>query len=181
VDESRDLLVAQLKAGSRAAADKLVDMYYQQIYLFMRRLGHSRQVSEDLTQESFLQAWCRINQLRNGLMLNGWLYSIATNISRLYWRRHKSRERTGLEDADVSDGNDSAENIGRDEQLGRLKTALENLPIKLKETVILHYMQHLAISEAAAAAGAREGTFKSRLSRALKILRRQVICEGGEP
>lgn len=181
MDESPDLLVEQLKAGNRAAAEQLVDIYYQQIYLFMRRLGHSRQVSEDLTQESFLQAWCYINQLKTGRILNSWLYSIAANISRLYWRRHKNCEKTGLEYADVPDDNDAADIISRNEQLGRLKNALENLPIKLKETVVLHYMQHLAISEAAAAAGIREGTFKSRLGRALEILRRQVICEGGKP
>jgi RNA polymerase sigma-70 factor (ECF subfamily) len=181
VDESRDLLVARLKAGDRAAAAELVDIYYQQIYLFMRRLGHNRQTSEDLTQESFLQAWYCINQLKTGRILNGWLYSIATNISRVYWRRHKSCEETEIEGIDVPDGNEAADYVSRNEQLGQLKTALEKLPIKLKETVVLHYMQHLAISEAAAAAGIREGTFKSRLGRALEILRRQVICEGGKP
>jgi DNA-directed RNA polymerase specialized sigma24 family protein len=35
-------------------------------------------------------------------------------------------------------------------------------------------MQHLTIAEAAEAAGIREGTFKSRLGRALKILRKQL-------
>jgi len=175
VDESRDLLVAQLKAGDRTAAAELVEMYYQQIYRYMRRLGHSRQISEDLTQESFFQAWCCINQLRNGRMLSSWLYSIATNISRLYQRRHKDYETTELKSEDVPDINDASDNVSLDEQLERLKMSLENLPIKLKETVVLHYMQQLVISDAAAAAGVREGTFKRRLNRALEILRGQVM------
>jgi RNA polymerase sigma factor (sigma-70 family) len=48
------------------------------------------------------------------------------------------------------------------------------LPRKLREAIVLHYMQHLTISEAAEAAGIREGTFKSRLNRALRALRKQV-------
>lgn len=175
MDESRDLLAAQLKAGDRTAAEELVEMYYQQIYRYMRRLGHGRQTSEDLTQESFLQAWCRINQLRNGWMLGAWLYGIATNISRLYLRRHKDDEKTGLKSDDVPDSNIGSDNVSRDEQLELLKRTLEKLPMKLKETVVLHYMQQLAISDAAEAAGVREGTFKRRLNRALKALRGQVI------
>ncbi|MHC4499601.1 MAG: hypothetical protein ACYS21_10865, partial [Planctomycetota bacterium] len=53
--EQRESLAAQLRAGDRAAAAEFVDMYNERIYLYMRRLGHNRQVSEDLTQESFLQ------------------------------------------------------------------------------------------------------------------------------
>jgi RNA polymerase sigma-70 factor (ECF subfamily) len=52
----------------------------------MRRLGHGRQLSEDLTQETFLRAWRHIGQLRNGKALEAWLYRIAGNVSKLYWR-----------------------------------------------------------------------------------------------
>jgi len=66
------------------------------------------------------------------------------------------------------------------EQLGQLKNAVVRLPGKLKQAVVLHYMQHLTIAQAAEAAGVRQGTFKSRLSRALKALRKQVISEKAE-
>jgi RNA polymerase sigma-70 factor (ECF subfamily) len=176
--ELRDSLAGRLRAGDHAAAGEFVDMYNEQIFLFMRRLGHDRQVSEDLTQESFLQAWQHISQLRNGKALNGWLYRIASNVSKLYWRKHKGREMASIEGADI-DVPESSE-AGRDivehyEQLGRLKNAVACLPGKLRQTVVLHYMQHLTIAEAAEAAGVREGTFKSRLNRALETLRKQVL------
>ncbi len=173
--EKPDSLAARLRAGDRAAAAELVDIYYEQIYLFMRRLGHNCQASEDLTQESFLQAWHHIGQLRDGEALNSWLYRIAGNISKHYWRKHKGREVTGIEGFDVPDSSeDEYDKIRHYEQLGRLKNAVARLPIKLRQAVILHYMQHLTIAEAAQAAGVREGTFKSRLSRALKALREQI-------
>ena len=178
LEELRDSLAGRLRDGDHAAADEFVDMYNEQIFLFMRRLGHGHQVSEDLTQESFLQAWQHISQLRNGKALNGWLYRIASNVSKLYWRKHKGREMASIEGVgiDVPENSEAGcDIVGHYEQLGRLKNAVAYLPGKLRQTVVLHYMQHLTIAEAAEAAGVREGTFKSRLNRALKTLRKQVM------
>jgi RNA polymerase sigma-70 factor (ECF subfamily) len=179
--QRRDSLAARLRTGNRAAAAELVDIYYQRIYLFMRRLGHSGQVSEDLTQQSFLQAWQHIGQLRDGKALNGWLYRIAGNVSKLYWRKHKAGKSVSIEGIDVPESSEAESGkIGDYEQFGRLKNAVVRLPGKLRQAVVLHYMQHLTIAEAAEAAGVRQGTFKSRLSRALKALRKQVISEKAE-
>jgi len=171
-----DLLVARLRDGDQAAAAELVDVYYEQIFRFMRRLGHSCQVSEDLTQESFLQAWQHISQLREGKTLNSWLYRIAGNVSRLYWRRHKGKETVGFDRIDIQDkGEDGSDKTESYEELERLNNAVGRLPIRLKQAIVLHYMQHLTIAQAAEAAGVRQGTFKSRLNRALKVLREQVM------
>jgi RNA polymerase sigma-70 factor (ECF subfamily) len=174
VGQRRDSLAVGLRAGNRAAASELVDLYYEQIYIYMRRLGHSCQVSEDLTQESFLQAWQHIGQLRSSQALNNWIYHIASNVSRTYWRRHKGKAAASIEGFELPGGNEGQDKAGDFEELEQLKTAVASLPRKLREAVVLHYMQHLTISEAAEAAGVREGTLKSRLSRALRALRRQM-------
>ncbi len=177
--QRRDLLAARLRAGDRQAAAELVDLYYQQIYLFMRRLGHSRQVSEDLTQESFLRVWGHLWQLREGRALNSWLYRIAGNVSNLYWRRHRGSEPASLNEINVAaDGEPEADKAGRYEQLDLLKDAVARLPMKLRQAVVLHYMQRLTIVEAAEAAGVRESAFKSRLNRALKVLRKRFTEKG---
>jgi len=174
-EQRQDSLARRLRAGDRTAASELVDIYYKQIYLFMRRLGHDRQVSEDLTQESFLNAWHHIGQLRDGKSLNGWLYRIAGNVSKLYWRKHKGRKTADLEGFDVPDStNAQYDKVERNEQLEQLKNAVTRLPVKLRQTIVLHYIQQLTIAESADAAGVREGTFKSRLNRALNALRKQV-------
>jgi RNA polymerase sigma-70 factor (ECF subfamily) len=174
-EQRRDSLARRLRTGDRTAAAELVDIYYKQIYLFMRRLGHDHQVSEDLTQESFLNAWHHIGQLRDGKALNGWLYRIAGNVSRLYWRKHKGKKQAGLEGFDVPDSTNARyDKVERNEQLEQLKNAVTRLPVKLRQTIVLHYIQQLTIAESADAAGVREGTFKSRLNRALNALRKQV-------
>ena len=173
--QRRDSLAARLKSGDRTAAAELVETYYEQIYLYMRRLGHDRQISEDLTQDSFLSAWRHIGQLRDGKALNSWLYRIAGNVSRLYWRKHRHKEIAGVEDIDMLRGhNREPDMVERYEQIEQLESAVLRLPLKLKQAIVLHYMQQLTISEAADAAGVRPGTFKSRLNRALRALRKQI-------
>lgn len=173
METNQDSLVARLRAGEHAAAGELVERYYEQIYLYFRRLGHGRQTSEDLTQDCFFQAWQHVAQLRSEKALNSWLYHIASNVSRLYWRRHKG-ERTGCEDFVVQAADKSGDDTEGFEELERVKEGVGKLPRKLREAVVLHYMQYLTISDAAEAAGVAEGTFKSRLARALKALRKHM-------
>lgn len=168
-------LSARLRTGDRTAAAELVDAYYEQIYLFMRRLGHDRHASEDLTQEVFFSAWHHIGQLKDDKALNSWLYRIAANVSRLYWRRHKHIEVVGIDQIDLPAGNEAGpEEAGHQEQLEQVRDAVAKLPDKLRETIVLHYLQQLTIAEAAEIAGIRAGTFKSRLNRALRVLQKSV-------
>jgi RNA polymerase sigma-70 factor (ECF subfamily) len=60
------------------------------------------------------------------------------------------------------------------EQLCRLKDAVVKLPVKLRQAVVLHYLQQLTIAESAEVMGIREGTFKSRLNRALMLLKKTL-------
>jgi len=170
-------LVSRLLDGDKRAAQELVDQFYQSIYLYMRRLGHNRQTSEDLTQESFLRAWKHIGQLRNTRALSSWLYHIAGNVSNQYWRQHRGKDDVSIDEIAPPDdvtSSESSRTTENEEQIYRLKSAIEKLPVKLKQAVVLHYMQHLTIAQTAETMGLREGTLKSRINRALKILKNKL-------
>ena len=170
-------LAGRLRHGERMAAEELVDRHYERVYLFMRAMGHDRQISEDLTQETFLRAWYHIGQLRDGKALNGWLFRIAGNVSRWHWRKHKSREAGDPTGMEPSSGVDGSLRAGEREQFDHLRAAVRRLPWKLRQAIVLHYMDQLTISEAADAAGIRQGTRKSRLNRGLRALRKEIRNE----
>ena len=168
-------LALQLKLGYRHAAEELVDHYYQKIYLYMRQLGHDAHESEDLTQEAFIRAWCCIHQIRDSRTLHGWLFRIAGNISRDRWRKKKRRDliqknKINIHVIDQEESNDQ-ENLLLREELDKVQEGLNHLTWKLKQAIVLHYLQGFKITEAAEAAGIKEGTLKSRLNRALEQLR----------
>jgi RNA polymerase sigma-70 factor, ECF subfamily len=179
LEQEKDLLTVRLAAGERAAAEEFVDRYYEKIYLFMRRMGHGRQTSEDLTQECFLQAWKHIGQLKYSRAMSSWLYTIAGNISSAYWRRNrKSSSIDGdFEAIDLEQG--SGEDAEHKEQLSRLRDSVMKLPVQFRQAIVLHYLQQLTIIESAEVMGVREGTFKSRLNRALKLLKERLPNEYG--
>ncbi len=171
-------LVRRLRHGDHAAAEELVEKCYERIYLFMRAMGHDRQTSEDLTQDTFLKAWNHIGQLRDGKALNGWLFRIAGNMSRLYWRKHKYERSARQEPWDRPESViDGSEKAGEAEQFARLREAIARLPWKLRQAVVLHYMGQLTIAQAAEAAQVRQGTLKSRLNRGLEALRKEFVDE----
>jgi len=171
-------LVEQLKEGRRKAAEQFVDRYHKQIFYYMRRLGHDYQTSEDLTQEVFISAWEHIDQLRRAGSLKGWLYRIASNVSGKHYRRLKNIEISGDEVFEAMADDDSMSSRPEyRERLELVKNAVDELSLKLKETIVLHYMQDLTISETAEALGIREGTLKNRLNRALRKLEKQLNSE----
>ncbi|MEN6335392.1 MAG: RNA polymerase sigma factor [Phycisphaerales bacterium] len=178
-EEDGAVLAGRLRKGEQAAAGEFVDHYYERIYLFMRAIGHDRQISEDLTQETFLRAWHHIGQLRDDKALNGWLFRIAGNVSRLHRRRFKGKDTVSIDGVEpaAAAGVDGSLRVGQQEQLDQLQQAVARLPWKLRQAVILHYMEQLSIAEAADAAGIREGTLKSRLNRGLEALRKEVADE----
>jgi RNA polymerase sigma factor (sigma-70 family) len=164
-------LARRLRHGERAAADEFVDAYYARVYVLMRAMGYDRHTSEDLTQETFMRTWAHIGQLRDGKALTGWVFRIAGNVARLHWRKQRHVEPAML---DTSDGPlDSSEQAGDREEYAHLREAISHLPWKLRQAIVLHYMDRLTITEAAEAAGIRQGTLKSRLNRALETLRKQ--------
>jgi RNA polymerase sigma-70 factor, ECF subfamily len=172
---SDESLTGRLRRGDQTAAEALVDRYYERIYLFMRAVGHDRQISEDLTQETFMRAWNHIGQLRDGKALNGWLFRIAANVSRLYWRRRKGAGLAALEDIDVPlGGPNGLDGASGREECVRVRAAVTRLPRKLQQAIVLHYIEQLTISEAADVAGVRQGTLKSRLNRGLTALRKEI-------
>ena len=174
MEQESDLRTNRLLAGERAAAEELVDKYYKQIYLYFRRMGHSRQTSEDLTQECFIRVWQHTGQLKYARATCSWIYNIAGNISRSYWRRNRRHASVdnGLELIDPKQQGPTA--MEQEEELLRLKKNVVMLPFKLREVVVLHYLQQLSIMESAEAIGVREGTFKSRLHKALRLLKKRM-------
>ncbi len=167
-------LAHRLRHGDRKAAETLVEVYYERIYLYMRATGHDAPTSEDLTQETFMQVWRHIGQLRDGHALTAWLFRIAGNVSRQYWRKHRHGTVSVETIQTPEDKTDGLMQAGDREYYARLREAVARLPWKLREVIVLHYMEQLTIAEAAEAAQTREGTIKSRLNRALEALRQEI-------
>jgi uncharacterized protein len=159
-------LVAAALAGERTAFEELLG----------RHAGHVRQLAgrmlrpedaEDVVQEALLQAFLGLERLRNPERFGSWLYGITLNLARMRLRR---RDPLPL-DADAV-----AEPAPNGEALEAVRGALDVLPPREREAVVLHYVEGLNTQEVAALLGARPGTVRVRLHRARRRLRRDLAA-----
>src|SRR5690349_2462366 len=71
------LLLERIRAGDLDAGHRFVRDYYPGVYRYLLYLTGSPEAAEDLTQETFLQAWRRLESFEGRAALRTWLHRIA--------------------------------------------------------------------------------------------------------
>jgi RNA polymerase sigma-70 factor, ECF subfamily len=172
-------LVRSVCHGDTAAAVELVDKFYKRIFAFLRRLSASDADAADLTQRTFGRVWQALSGFEGRASLSSWIHSIAY---RQYLDWHRTRGRNEARPDEWWNAHRAAE-PGPDELLcrrdlaGVLFSRVETLDSELRETVHLHYYQHLTLQETADAMGIASSTVKYRLRQALDRLRKAFETE----
>jgi len=73
------ILINRLKEGDHNAFMEVYDLYYDKLNIFINRYVHSKNVSEDLTQDVFVKLWEKRNFLDKVVNFNSYIYRIAKN------------------------------------------------------------------------------------------------------
>lgn len=154
----------------------LLEEFVPRVYLFALRLTRSRDEAEDLTQETFLQAWRHRARLRDPRAARAWLFSIAVNL----WRSRLRRKGRSEQAAELPDepgprpANLPEEDLVAQEDVRRVREAIDALPARQREVVYLHACEALPLREIAGVLGISLEAVRSSLSLARKRLRRQL-------
>jgi RNA polymerase sigma-70 factor (ECF subfamily) len=132
-----------------------------------------RSIAEDITQEVFLRCFKYISKLRVPETFQKWLYRIIVTVS---WQMNAKENTISLEAIDDPE-NETLEDDSRPDEIAETKetdaivyAAIRELSLPLRTALILFYYNGLSIKEIAAVSGCLEGTVKSRLHNAKKIL-----------
>jgi len=166
-EETDAQLVARTRRGDLSAFGTIVDRHRATLVaLAAGRLG-SLTDAEDVAQEAFVQAFFRLHQLRKPEALLAWLRRLTDRLAliSLRHRREEPWEPEQVEQARASRAQAtdlSWATAGR----GEAKKMLQELPVSMRQTVALTYLAGFTCPETASLLGIREGTVKSRLSRA---------------
>lgn len=163
-------LVEEIINGSQAAMEVLTRKYYKQIYAFVYRKVGDKETAYDLTQEIFMKVIQRIQSYANKGSFKSWLFSIAVNHCRDYWRsadyRHSSKQ-TELPESIPSNQKSVPYIFERKETREQVKEAINSLPEYQKEAVILRYFHQMQIKEIAKVTNTNDSTVKSRVKQGL--------------
>ena len=92
-------VVENLRAKDPVAFRSLVERLQQPLTGYLHRLVGEREVALDLAQDTFLQVYKEIERTSQDLLLDPWIYRIATNYGLRYLNRKRLRQFIGLESA----------------------------------------------------------------------------------
>jgi RNA polymerase sigma-70 factor (ECF subfamily) len=164
------MLVERVRKGDREAFGLLVDRYSEQAFAVVYGFLQHVEDTEDLVQDAFVRALERIDKLGRGSAFGPWFYRLLVNAA-LNRRKYLARRRTEDVPASASGPDSPVVDSERAELRGRLAVALGSLPDELETVVILHDLEGFTHPEIAKVLGIPEGTCRSHLSRARRMLR----------
>src|SRR5205809_5915559 len=79
-------LVENARGGDKAAAGQLIELFYERIYHFLRRLAPNEADAADLTQKTFGRVWQALPSFAGRSSVGSWMHGIAYHVY-LDWRR----------------------------------------------------------------------------------------------
>ena len=175
--------IIRCQNGDRDAFRHLVEQYKDVLFGTAVLMTGNRAIAEEQVQEALLSAWRGIRGFRRGNPVKPWLLRILVNVV-LSQQRKRAVETVrfngnGPEEHDYS-SDDPAETLDALENRLALRRAIAGLSPDHRQVVALRYFAGLTVPEVARTLGVREGTVKSRLHRALAILRHQLEESGLE-
>ena len=173
-----DELIRLAATGERDAQRQLYELFGERVYrIVWRMVGESN--ADDVMQDTFLRLFERIHTFRFESAFTTWLHRFAVNEALQHLRRSSrpNRKTKSLDKIDVA---------GRDPGVGNdhaelLETALSQIDPELRLIFEMKERDLLPYSEISQVMAIPEGTVASRMNRARRVLRDQLIELGWEP
>lgn len=182
--EDREI-VREVLNGKKELFALLVHRYEDKIFNYIYYLVKQKEEAEDLAQTTFVKAFFALRQYNHAYEFSTWIYTIARNVCLDYFRKRKKEDVdlslnvTVSEDGDTEMGElieedhspDPLRTILNEELRGKIEKAIERLPVKLREIVVLRHLEECSYEEIAQIMDLPVGTVKSYLHRARKKLK----------
>jgi RNA polymerase sigma factor (sigma-70 family) len=143
--------------------------------------------AEDAAQEALMRAWQARSSLRDAAAFRPWLVRITVNVCRDWQRGRFGTGRRLVEPFDISDAADLTAALGSDPGASDhtaaldLRAAIARLDPEYQVVVALRYYVGMDASEVGSALGVPSATVRTRLRRALSLLREHLSASGDLP
>lgn len=176
-----DMLVALYLEGNNSAFDILLNRHQDRLFNYIFFLVHSREVAEDIFQETFVKAITTLQQGRyqNDGKFAAWITRIAHNLVIDQFRVERNENAISndevefdlLNDAKLSEG--TIENRMVNEQVMKdVRALIDELPDCQREVVFMRYYQDLSFKEISEITGVSINTALGRMRYAVLNMRR---------
>ncbi|MEO0975623.1 MAG: RNA polymerase sigma factor [Pseudomonadota bacterium] len=169
-DTSDDALIRMIERSDKAAMRVLYERHAPALTAFIRNRLSDPVEAADVVQDTFMEVWSSASKFQARSTVRSWMYSIARNkaVDRV---RKLSRLIITEPDETIADGAPDAEMIiAQAEDAHRVRTCLNALKDAQRSAVTLAFFQDMTYREISIVEGVSEGTVKSRVHHAKKLL-----------
>jgi RNA polymerase sigma-70 factor (ECF subfamily) len=167
-------LIEKCRMGDHASQFMIYKLYYKAMYNTALRIVKDTMEAVDIMQESFLTAFEKIDTFSGTVAFGAWLKKIVLNKALDSLRKSGKMVFSDLESAlnlKEYPGEENHNNDYVNEQLGRLKTALAELPEKYSNIINLHFFEGYDYSEISQILNTPQVTIRSQVNRARKMVK----------
>ncbi len=164
-------LIRSAQEGDEHALTKLITIHKGLVFTIIFRLVNDYDVSQELTQETFIRVCLNIRKVKNAEHFRPWMCMIARNIVRDYFRRAKRNRTVSLEEIGELGGNSDIRMTRRNMII---QDALRRLNERDRMLLTLTYYQGFSLAEVGEAMKLSEKNVKVCLHRARKRLRKEL-------
>ena len=171
--QSDEQLMQHAARGSNRAFEELYKRYARRLQgFFARRLGEDADLAADFMHDTFLRLYAARENYREGLNFRTWLYTIAYNLCRNHHRNQFAM--VSDEGVDIIDEGSIEVELDMQSLHNVLREVLHRLPEPYAILFSLHYEEELTVPQIAQISRLPEGTVKSRLHKAMNIIKQQL-------
>ena len=167
-----ETLINEILSGDVNSYALLVKRYQKPIYNLMMRMTGSDQDALDLTQETFVRAYEKLEKFSPSAPFFPWLYTMGLNLARDFLRRAKRSPVESYEpDDSFSIEIDQYDRLADQIDVQKVSEVLQSLPVDYREALLLRFHEGLSVGEVAYALGLSLSAAKMRIHRGLLKLR----------
>jgi RNA polymerase sigma-70 factor, ECF subfamily len=171
-------LVEQVLNGNSHAFRFLVSKHQRLVAHIVGRIVQQQEDMEDICQEVFIKVFRKLKRFRGDSKLSTWIAAIAYNTTISHLRKRKNKEQSFDEQPGlvIGEKDDSLNQkmVEREEAKKYLLKFIEELPVQYRTVLTLFHLEEFSYKEIEEITGMPEGTIKSYLSRARKILKEKI-------
>ena len=129
--------------------ETIYELYFKDVYLYIRKLSGSEQIAEEITSETFFKALQSIHKFRGECELRVWLCQIAKNC--YYTHLNKNKKYINVENEILSNIPDNEVNIVEkitiQETSRKIRKILKDIPIPYKEVFMWRVFAELSFKQ----------------------------------
>ncbi|MCF6312847.1 MAG: RNA polymerase sigma factor [Verrucomicrobiales bacterium] len=184
-DAIDQVLIRRLQAGDDLALNEIMEFYQGALHSYAYRFCHDADEAADLVQEAFVRVYMKRAKYKPKGKFRTWLYTITGNLCRDWIRSHKRRPLHYVEqifDSQLSANTeleqmhkaspDPAQVMMENEKKSHTMTAIDSLPMDLRQALVLFSLEGNSQEEAGVLLGCSAKAVETRVYRAKKQLKK---------